>query len=298
MKKSILMICLMVAFSTILVGCDGEIYPQVPETQNTTQTDNSGDETSMKENNESGSTEKVPVEFTAKELNATPEAELISSGEAIENAKKDANRYAEIEKNPIVTMKIKDMGTITIELYPKIAPESVENFISLINKGVYDGLIFHRTIPGFMAQGGDPLGNGTGGPDYGVVGEFSANGIENNISHVRGVLSMARSSDLNSAGSQFFIVTTDSQYLDGNYAAFGKVLDGMEIADKIVNSEVLMREKDLPQDPIETMEQYIAYMEAMMKVDRPVNPPMIEKVTVETFGVEYAEPEKIRQEIQ
>ena len=298
MKKSILIICLMIALSTILVGCDNEIYPQVPETQDTTQTNNSGDETSMKENNENDLTEKVPVEFTAKELEATPQAELLSSGEAVANAKRDANKYAEIEKNPIVTMVIKDMGTITMELYPKVAPESVENFISLINKGVYDGLIFHRTIPGFMAQGGDPLGNGTGGPDYGVVGEFAANGIENNISHVRGVLSMARSSDLNSAGSQFFIVTTDSQFLDGNYAGFGKVIEGMEIADKIVNSEVLMREEDLPQGQIETMEQYIAYMEAMMKVDRPVNPPMIEKVTVDTFGVEYAEPEKIRQVVQ
>lgn len=298
MKKSILIICLMIALSTILVGCDNEIYPQVPETQDTTQTNNSGDETSMKENNENDLTEKVPVEFTAKELEATPQAELLSSGEAVANAKRDANKYAEIEKNPIVTMVIKDMGTITMELYPKVAPESVENFISLINKGVYDGLIFHRTIPGFMAQGGDPLGNGTGGPDYGVVGEFAANGIENNISHVRGVLSMARSSDLNSAGSQFFIVTTDSQFLDGNYAGFGKVIEGMEIADKIVNSEVLMREEDLPQGQIETMEQYIAYMEAMMKVDRPVNPPMIEKVTVDTFGVEYVEPEKIRQVVQ
>lgn len=298
MKKSILMICLMLALSTILVGCDIPTDDLVFDTPNTTQTTNSGDETSMKENNESGSIEKVPVEFTAKELEATPEAELLSSGEAVANAKRDANKYAEIEKNPIVTMVIKDMGTITMELYPKIAPESVENFISLINKGVYDGLIFHRTIPGFMAQGGDPLGNGTGGPDYGVVGEFSANGIENNLSHVRGILSMARSSDLNSAGSQFFIVTTDSQFLDGNYAGFGKVLEGMDIADKIVNSEVLMREDELPQGQIETMEQYIAYMEAMMKVDRPVNPPVIEKVTVETFGVEYEEPEKIRQIVQ
>lgn len=295
MKKSILMICLMLALSTILVGCDVSTDNVVPEMPNTTQTINSGDETIMKENDANSSTEKVPVEFIAKELEATPQAELISSGEAVANAKKDANKYAEIEKNPIVTMEIKDLGTITMELYPKIAPESVENFISLINKGVYDGLIFHRTIPGFMAQGGDPLGNGTGGPDYGVVGEFSANGIENNLSHVRGVLSMARSEEMNSAGSQFFIVTTDSQFLDGNYAAFGKVLEGMEIADKIVNSEVLLREEDLMTMQITTIEEYI---EVMGKVDRPVNPPVIEKVTVETFGVEYDEPEKIRQVVQ
>lgn len=295
MKKSILMICLMLALSTILVGCDVSTDNVVPEMPNTTQTINSGDETIMKENDANSSTEKVPVEFIAKELEATPQAELISSGEAVANAKKDANKYAEIEKNPIVTMEIKDLGTITMELYPKIAPESVENFISLINKGVYDGLIFHRTIPGFMAQGGDPLGNGTGGPDYGVVGEFSANGIENNLSHVRGVLSMARSEEMNSAGSQFFIVTTDSQFLDGNYAAFGKVLEGMEIADKIVNSEVVLREEDLMTMQITTIEEYI---EVMGKVDRPVNPPVIEKVTVETFGVEYDEPEKIVQVAQ
>lgn len=295
MKRSILMIFLMLALSTILVGCDIPIDDVVLETPNTTETTNSGDETSMKENNENDSTEKIPVEFTAKELEPTPEAELISSGEAVANAKRDANKYAEIEKNPIVTMVIKNMGTITMELYPKTAPESVENFISLINKGVYDGLIFHRTIPGFMAQGGDPLGNGTGGPDYGVVGEFSANGFENNLSHTRGILSMARSEDMNSAGSQFFIVTTDSQFLDGNYAAFGKVLEGMEIADKIVTSEVLLREENIDFNSIATIEEYI---EIMGKVDRPVNPPVIEKVTVDTFGVEYDEPQKIKQVVQ
>lgn len=295
MKKSILVICLMLALSTILVGCDVPTENVVPETPNITEINNSGDETIMKENTENTSTEKVPVEFTAKEIEATPETELVTVDVAVANAKKDANKYAEIEKNPIVTMSIKDMGTITMELYPKVAPESVENFISLINKGVYDGLIFHRTIPGFMAQGGDPLGNGTGGPDYGVVGEFSANGIENKLSHTRGVLSMARSEDMNSAGSQFFIVTTDSQFLDGNYAAFGKVLEGMEIADKIVNSEVLLREEDLMTMQITTMEEYI---EVMGKLDRPVNPPMIEKVTVETFGVDYSEPEKILQVAQ
>ena len=255
MKRSILMICLMLTLSTVLVGCDGITSNEENKTPNTIETINSGDETNMKENNESGSTEKVVVEFTAKELEATPEAELVTADVAVANAKKDVNKYSEIEKNPVVTMVIKDMGTITMELYPKTAPESVENFISLIKKGVYDGLIFHRTIPGFMAQGGDPLGNGTGGPDYGVVGEFSANGIENNLSHTRGVLSMARSAENNSAGSQFFIVTTDSTFLDGNYAAFGKVLEGMEIADKIVNSEVLLREEDLMTMQISTMEE-------------------------------------------
>ncbi len=296
MKKSILLICLMVALSTMLVGCGEKTNTDdVVDTPTNVETNISGDETNMNEENVSGSNEDVVTEFTAKELDATPEAELVAADVAMANAKADANKYADIEKNPVVTMVIKDLGTITMELYPKVAPQSVENFISLINKGVYDGLIFHRTIPGFMAQGGDPLGNGTGGPDYGVVGEFSENGFVNDVSHTRGVLSMARSTDMNSAGSQFFIVTTDSTFLDGQYAAFGKVLEGMEIADQIVNSEVYLREEDVDYNSITTIEEY---MEVMGKLDRPKNPPVIEKVTVDTFGVEYDEPEKIMQVVQ
>lgn len=292
MKKSIMIICMVLAMSTVLVGCNDSSDNELKNPSTNIETNNSGDEKEMNENIESGEAQKETVEFVAKELEATPVEELVTEEVAMSNAKADANKYANIEKNPVVTMVIKDLGTVTMELYPKIAPESVENFISLINKGVYDGLIFHRTIPGFMAQGGDPLGNGTGGPDYGVVGEFSENGIENNLSHTRGILSMARSQENNSAGSQFFIVTTDSTYLDGSYAAFGKVLDGMDVVDEIVNSEVLLREEEVDFNSIASIEDYI---EVMGKVDRPVNPPMIEKITVDTFGVTYDEPEKIAQ---
>ena len=141
-------------------------------------------------------------------------------------------------KKPVVTIEMEDGGIIKIELYPSKAPETVNNFISLVNKGFYDGLIFHRTIPGFMAQGGDPEGTGMGGPGYGIKGEFRDNGVENTISHLRGIVSMARSSMPNSAGSQFFIVTDDSTFLDGQYAAFGSVLEGMEeIASAVVSHE-------------------------------------------------------------
>ena len=175
---------------------------------------------------------------------------------------------------PIVTIEMDDGGIIKLELYPSKAPETVNNFISLINKGFYNGLIFHRTIPGFMAQGGDPEGTGMGGPGYGIKGEFKENGFENNISHVRGIVSMARSMLPNSAGSQFFIVTEDSLFLDGKYAAFGSVIEGMDVVDKIVKSRVITRSP---------------YGGGK---DRPVEPPVMKKVTVETFGVEYPEPQK------
>ena len=135
--------------------------------------------------------------------------------------------------NPIVTFTLDTGATIKAELYPEIAPNTVNNFISLINHNFYDGLIFHRVINGFMIQGGDPLGNGTGGSKKEIKGEFAKNGIQNNISHVRGTISMARAQDYNSASSQFFIVQKDSKFLDGAYAAFGKVTSGMEIVDKI-----------------------------------------------------------------
>ena len=137
------------------------------------------------------------------------------------------------QKNPIVTITMEDGSIMKAELYPDIAPESVNNFISLIKKHFYDGVIFHRVIQNFMIQGGDPLGNGTGGSDETIKGEFSSNGVENNISHKRGVISMARSSDPDSASSQFFIMHQDSTYLDGEYAAFGKVTKGMSVVDKI-----------------------------------------------------------------
>ena len=170
-------------------------------------------------------------------------------------------------QNPIVTFTMENGDIIKAELYPDIAPISVNNFISLINKNFYDGLIFHRVIRGFMIQGGDPEGTGMGGPGYSIKGEFAANGIENNLKHTEGVLSMARSMMPNSAGSQFFIMHKDAPHLDGSYAAFGKVIEGMENVNKIA----------------ETPTDYS---------DRPLEDQRIKSVTVETFGVEYPEPEK------
>jgi len=171
--------------------------------------------------------------------------------------------------NPIVTIKMENGGVIRAELYPDIAPESVSNFISLINQGFYNGLIFHRVIRGFMIQGGCPQGNGMGGPGYHILGEFAANGFENNLKHTRGVLSMARSMMPDSAGSQFFIMHEDAPHLDGQYAAFGKVIEGMDVVDAIAGTKTGMS-------------------------DRPLTPQIMHKVTVDTFGVEYPEPRKVR----
>ena len=171
------------------------------------------------------------------------------------------------DKNPIVTIKMQNGDTIKLELYPAIAPNTVNNFISLVNKGFYDGLTFHRIIRGFMIQGGDPDGNGMGGPGYSIKGEFTYNNFKNDLKHEAGVISMARSQDPNSAGSQFFIMHKDSPHLDGSYAAFGKVTEGMDVVNKIA----------------ETKTNYS---------DAPFEPQIMEKVTVETFGAAYAEPEK------
>ena len=170
-------------------------------------------------------------------------------------------------QNPIVTFTMENGDVIKAELYPDIAPVSVNNFVSLVSKGFYDGLIFHRVIRGFMIQGGDPEGTGMGGPGYSIKGEFAANGFENNLKHTEGVLSMARSMMPNSAGSQFFIMHKNSPHLDGSYAAFGKVIEGMENVNKIA----------------ETRTDFS---------DRPLEDQVIKSVTVETFGVSYPEPEK------
>lgn len=170
--------------------------------------------------------------------------------------------------NPVVTIKMEDGGMIKAELYPEIAPNTVNNFISLVNKGFYDGVIFHRVIPGFMIQGGDPQGIGIGGPGYSIKGEFLSNGFKNSLQHKRGALSMARAMDKDSGGSQFFIMVEDAPHLDGEYAAFGCVIEGMDVADKIVNAKRDLR-------------------------DKPINPQVMEKVTVETFGISYPEPEKM-----
>lgn len=156
-------------------------------------------------------------------------------------------------KNPIVTIKMKDGGIIKIELYPDIAPKTVENFVSLVNKGFYNGLIFHRVIKGFMIQGGDPEGTGMGGPGYSIPGEFSSNGFENNLLHTEGVISMARSMNPNSAGSQFFIMHKNSPHLDGQYAAFGKTIEGMDVVNKIAETRTDWSDRPLEDQIMETV---------------------------------------------
>ena len=170
-------------------------------------------------------------------------------------------------KNPEITITMENGDVIRAELYPEIAPNTVKNFISLVNKGFYDGLIFHRVIEGFMIQGGCPQGTGMGGPGYSIKGEFSQNGFQNDLKHTEGVLSMARSMMPNSAGSQFFIMHKTSPHLDGAYAAFGKVVEGMDVVNKIA----------------ETRTDYS---------DRPLKEQKIKAMTAETFGEEYGEPEK------
>jgi len=155
--------------------------------------------------------------------------------------------------NPIVTIQLKNGGVIKAELYPDIAPETVKNFIDLAGKGFYNGLIFHRVIPGFMIQGGDPTGTGMGGPGYTIKGEFTANGFRNDLKHERGVLSMARAMDPNSAGSQFFIMHANSPHLDGQYAAFGKVIEGIEEVDRIASVDTDYSDRPLEEQAIEFM---------------------------------------------
>lgn len=172
-----------------------------------------------------------------------------------EEASEPAVDYsADVEENPVVTITMENDEQIVLELEPTVAPNSVANFISLIEEGYYDGLIFHRVIPGFMIQGGDPSGDGSGGPDYAIDGEFSSNGFENEMKHDRGVLSMARAQDPNSAGSQFFIMTDDNTSLDGEYAAFGKVLEGMETVDAIVANETDAMDKPVEEQKMKTVE--------------------------------------------
>lgn len=170
--------------------------------------------------------------------------------------------------NPVVTFKMQDGGVMKAELYPEVAPNTVKNFISIIEKGAYDGVIFHRVIPGFMIQGGDPDGTGMGGPGYSIKGEFTSNGFKNDLKHSRGVLSMARTGIPDSAGSQFFVMVADSPHLDRQYASFGKIIEGMDVADKIVSTKSDGR-------------------------DKPYEDQVMEKVTVDTFGVKFEEPETV-----
>ena len=170
--------------------------------------------------------------------------------------------------NPIVTFTMENGDVMKAELYPEIAPTSVNNFVNLVQKGFYDGLIFHRVIAGFMIQGGDPEGTGMGGPGYSIKGEFNYNGVENNLKHSRGVLSMARAQHPDSAGSQFFIMHADAPHLDGQYAAFGKLVEGEDVLDSIASIDTDWS-------------------------DRPRTPQVMKTVTVDTFGVDYAEPETL-----
>ena len=169
--------------------------------------------------------------------------------------------------NPIVTIEMENGGVIRAELYPEVAPNTVRNFVSLVQKGFYDGTIFHRVIPGFMIQGGDPEGTGMGGPGYEIRGEFTANGFQNDLLHTRGVLSMARAMHPDSAGSQFFIMVEPAPHLDGQYAAFGKVIEGLDVADAIVSAD-------------------------RNRMDKPYQDQRMKTVTVETHGVDYPAPEQ------
>ena len=173
--------------------------------------------------------------------------------------------------NPVVTFKMENGDVFKAELYPDIAPNTVNNFISLVNSGFYNGLIFHRVISGFMIQGGDPEGTGIGGPGYAIKGEFSGNGFKNDLKHGPGVLSMARTMAPNSAGSQFFVMHNDASHLDGQYAGFGKVIEGMEVVNKIAQTRV-------------------------GRGDRPIDPQIMKSVTVDTFGVDYPQPEKLAEQ--
>ena len=170
-------------------------------------------------------------------------------------------------KNPVVTITMEDGSVIKAELYPQVAPNTVNNFISLVKKGFYDGLIFHRVIKGFMIQGGCPLGLGTGNPGYSIKGEFRNNGFDNQLKHEPGVLSMARAQHPDSAGSQFFIMHKDAPYLDGQYAAFGKITEGIDVVDKIASQRTNF-------------------------ADKPLKPQVISSMTVDTQGVDYPEPKK------
>ncbi|MGK0465197.1 MAG: peptidyl-prolyl cis-trans isomerase B (cyclophilin B) [Clostridium sp.] len=203
-----------------------------------------------------------------KKVDSTP-----PTAEKVEPPKEIKMEKGPNDKNPMVTIDMEDGGVIKVELYPEIAPNTVRNFVSLINSEYYNGLIFHRVMAGFMIQGGDPDGTGGGGPGYAIAGEFTENEFENELKHGRGVISMARTNEPNSAGSQFFIVAADSDNnhasLDGKYASFGKVTEGMETVDKIVSVET-------------------------GSGDKPKKDQIMKKVTVDTFGVKYEEAVKVK----
>lgn len=210
----------------------------------------------------------ISVYSIVKDRKADEKPSNEESAQASTSVMQEKIKELNIEKNPVATIEMENGKVIKAELYPEIAPNTVCNFISLANSGFYDGTIFHRCIKDFMIQGGDPEGTGTGGPGYSIAGEFTANNFKNDLKHERGVLSMARANPYDSGGSQFFIMVADNAGLDGQYASFGKVIEGMDVADEIVAGE--------------TDEN-----------DRPLTQQVMKKVSVETFGVEYPQPEKI-----
>ncbi|WP_430883394.1 peptidylprolyl isomerase [Fusibacter sp. JL216-2] len=235
-KKISLLIALMVALTGVLVtGCTAAVETSDSDSVQDTSASEQSTETKNSNSEETTSTAGLP----------NPDLD-----------------------HPVVTMTIADYGDLKIELYPEVAPNTVNNFISLANSGYYDGVTFHRIIKGFMIQGGDPDGTGAGGPGYAITGEFTDNGFENNIKHTPGVISMARTNNPNSAGSQFFIMHKTSSHLDGAYAAFGKVIEGYDYVDKIAQVETGLG-------------------------DKPTQPVIMEKLTVELNGYEPSEPVKV-----
>lgn len=255
-RKNVAFLLIFTALFLIIAGCGNNSGTSSSSTGQTgtsgTTTESSTSTDSSSSTSESTSTDSSATTGTTEEASATDNSADF----------KQAN-------DPIVTIEMDNGKKIEIELFPKAAPNTVNNFISLVKSGFYDGLTFHRVIPDFMIQGGDPDGVGSGGPGYSIPGEFKSNNVDNGLKHTRGILSMARAQDPNSGGSQFFIMVADSAQLDGEYAAFGKVTSGMDAVDEIVN---------LPRD----------------SSDKPNTPPVMKKVTVDTKGVDYAEPEKVK----
>ncbi len=255
LNKKRILISVICILSLLLSGCAQQ------------STDTASDNNTTQNDAENTQTTKETNSTDTDNTNKTAETESPTEKVQSEN---DTTQTTEDVNSPIALLKIKDMGTIKIALFPEIAPNTVNNFISLAQSGYYDGLIFHRVIDGFMIQGGDPTGTGRGGPNYSIKGEFSSNNFDNPLSHTEGVISMARSNHPDSAGSQFFIVHEDSQFLDGEYAAFGITLEGMDIVDKIAKTET-------------------------GAADKPKTDIIIESATIELNGYEPAEPEKITQ---
>jgi peptidyl-prolyl cis-trans isomerase B (cyclophilin B) len=225
---------------------------------------------SVKKGNNADNTSGAGANAQQNEAAKAPDSTPSTDKPSVDSNSPQSGPSKTADKLPIITIEMDNGKTITAELYPDIAPNTVNNFISLVKKGFYDGTIFHRVIPGFMIQGGDPDGTGAGGPGYGIAGEFSDNGFANGLKHKRGVLSMARAGNPDSAGSQFFIMVADTPSLDGQYAAFGKVTSGMDTVDEIVNLD-----RDAQ--------------------DRPAAPPVMKKVTVDTQGKDYPEPKVIKE---